>query len=125
LGIVHEDVLIKMFRYSIEGKVREWCRYFPPSSISSLKEFHAAFHTYCKEIFSTDFLYDECCEEFERLYFCHINKDENVSFEGTINQYGGFIEHADFSFETTKSSFLPYDVYDHLAFLNHVKEFSS
>jgi hypothetical protein len=43
LSIVHEDVLMKMFRYSLEGKAREWCRSFPPSSISSLKEFHAIF----------------------------------------------------------------------------------
>jgi hypothetical protein len=37
----------------------------PSSSISSLKEFHVAFHSYYKGIFSVEFLYEECCEEFE------------------------------------------------------------
>jgi hypothetical protein len=57
LGIVHEDVLLKMFRYSLEGKAREWCRYFPPSNISSLKEFHVSFHNYCKDIFPVESLF--------------------------------------------------------------------
>jgi hypothetical protein len=37
LGIHHEDVLMNMFMYSLEGDYREWYRSFPPASISSLK----------------------------------------------------------------------------------------
>jgi hypothetical protein len=37
LNIHQEDVLMKMFVYSLEGDAHEWYRSFPPSSISSLK----------------------------------------------------------------------------------------
>jgi hypothetical protein len=53
MDIIHEDVLMKMFRYSLEGKVREWCRYLPPSNISSLKEFHVIFNSYCKGMYAS------------------------------------------------------------------------
>jgi hypothetical protein len=76
-------------------------------------------------MYSANFLYDECCEEFEKLYFCHSNKDKNVSCEGTFHQDEDFIEHANFSLETAKSNLLPYDVYDHLIVLNPVKKKSS
>jgi hypothetical protein len=36
-GIHHEDVLMNMFMYSLEGDAREWYRSFPPASISSLE----------------------------------------------------------------------------------------
>jgi len=36
LNIHHEDVLMNMFMYSLEGDDREWYQSFPPSSISSL-----------------------------------------------------------------------------------------
>jgi hypothetical protein len=35
-------------------------------------DFHAAFHLFCKEIFSADLLYPECCHEFHLL-----NKDSD------------------------------------------------
>ena len=35
-GIVHEDALMKMFMYSLEGDACEWYKYLPASSISSL-----------------------------------------------------------------------------------------
>jgi hypothetical protein len=37
LDIHHEDVLMKMFMYSLEGDARGWYRSLPPSSISSLQ----------------------------------------------------------------------------------------
>jgi hypothetical protein len=40
LHIHHEDVLMKMFMYSLEGDARQWYRYLPLGSISSLKIFH-------------------------------------------------------------------------------------
>ena len=67
LKVIHEDVLIKMFRYSLEGVTCDWCRSLLPSSIFSLKQIHVAFHHYCKESFPIDFLYKKCCYEFDLL----------------------------------------------------------
>jgi hypothetical protein len=70
LQIIHEDVQIKLSRYSLEGISLDWCRSLPNASISSLAYFHAAFHSFCKRKFSVDLLYPECCHEFNLL-----NKD--------------------------------------------------
>jgi hypothetical protein len=48
LNISHEDVLMNMFMYSLEGDARDWYRSLPLSSISSLQEFHTVFHDHCK-----------------------------------------------------------------------------
>ena len=66
LEIVHEDVQIKLFRYSLEGIALDWCWSLPKASISSLEDFHV----FCKDQFPNDFLYHECCHEFSLL-----NKD--------------------------------------------------
>jgi hypothetical protein len=42
-------------------------RSLPIASIISLTDFHAAFHSFCKDKFSADFLYPECCHEFNLL----------------------------------------------------------
>jgi hypothetical protein len=73
LEIIHEDVQIKIFRYSLEGFSLNWCKSLPNASISSLANFHAAFHLFCKDIFSVDLLYPECCHDFNLL-----NKDPNI-----------------------------------------------
>jgi hypothetical protein len=65
LKVVHEDVLIKLFRYSLDGAARDWCRSLSIASISSLNQFHASFHLFCKEKFSTGLLYPECCHDFD------------------------------------------------------------
>jgi hypothetical protein len=64
LDINHEDVLMKMFVFSLEGDAREWYRSLPPSSISSLKEFHTVFHHRCERFFAREILLEGCCEEF-------------------------------------------------------------
>jgi hypothetical protein len=64
LGIHHEDVLMKMFMYSLEGEACEWFRSLLPSSISSLKYFHVAFNNHCKKYFSADLLFEHCYEQF-------------------------------------------------------------
>ena len=51
LSIHHEDVLMKMFMYSLEGFARQWYRILPTASISTLKDFHDAFYSYCKRIY--------------------------------------------------------------------------
>jgi len=84
LGIIHEDVLLKMFRYSLEGKAREWCRSLPPSSFSSLKDFHTAFHSYCKRIYPAKCLLNNCCEQFE--FKSSLNNNDQEGFGDGINQ---------------------------------------
>jgi hypothetical protein len=66
LGIVHEDVQIKLFRYSLEGIALDWCRSLPASSIHSLASFHYAFHLFCKDEFPAESLFEDCCDEFEK-----------------------------------------------------------
>ena len=73
LQIIHEDVQINLFRYSLEGFALNCCRSLPNASISSLANFHVAFHFFCKDIFSTDLLYLKCCHDFNLL-----NKDPNI-----------------------------------------------
>jgi hypothetical protein len=67
LEIVHEDVQIKLFKFSLEGTALDWCQSLPSASVSSLADFHAAFHLFCKEIYSADLLYPECCHDFNLL----------------------------------------------------------
>jgi hypothetical protein len=69
---------MKMFRsrfsgFSLEGIAHDWYRSLPIASIISLADFHAAFHLFCKGIFSADLLYSECCHDFNLL-----NKDPNI-----------------------------------------------
>ena len=47
LQIIHEDVQINFFRYSLEGFSLNWCWSLPNASISSLENFHVAFHLFC------------------------------------------------------------------------------
>ena len=62
-GFVHEDVLIKLFKFSLEEKAREWCQSLPAVSIHSLKDFHVAFNSYYEKIYSADLIFDNCCKE--------------------------------------------------------------
>ena len=57
LSIHHEDVLMKMFMYSLDGCARQWYITLPASSISSLKYFHDAFYSYCKRIYPAECLF--------------------------------------------------------------------
>jgi hypothetical protein len=62
--IHHEDVLMKMFVFSLDGDAREWYRSLPPASISSLEEFHAAFNKHCQRYYSSELICHNCCEEY-------------------------------------------------------------
>jgi hypothetical protein len=63
--IHHEDVLMKMFMFSLDGDVREWYQSLPPASISSLEQFHAAFNKHCQRYYSSELICHNCCEEYE------------------------------------------------------------
>ena len=73
LQVVHEDVQIQLFCFSLEGIARDWYWSLPITSIISLADFHAAFDVFCKGIFLDDFLFPECCHEFNLL-----NKNPNI-----------------------------------------------
>ena len=75
LNIHHEDALMKVFVYSLHGDARKWYHSLPAASISSLQEFHAAFHKYAKRYYSSDKLLEECCE----TYKFYIQQEEKCS----------------------------------------------
>jgi hypothetical protein len=68
LQVMHEDVQIRLFSFSLEGIARDWCRSLPIASISSLADFHAAFNSFCKDYFPAEHLFEECCNEFSLLH---------------------------------------------------------
>jgi hypothetical protein len=78
LQVVHEDVQIRALLFSLEGIARDWYWSLPIASINSLADFHAAFHLFCKGIFSADFLFPECCHEFNLLTKDSNNHEEYV-----------------------------------------------
>jgi hypothetical protein len=63
--IHHEDVLLNMFMFSLAGDACEWYHSLPPSSISSLGEFHAAFNRHCQKFYSSKLICHNCCEEYK------------------------------------------------------------
>ena len=75
--IHHEDVLLKMFMFSLAGDARKWYHSLPPASISSLGEFHAAFNRRYQKFYSSEFICHSCCEECEDS-----EQDMAVSHEG-------------------------------------------
>jgi hypothetical protein len=62
--IHHEDVLLKMFMFSLAGDARKWYHSLPPASISSLSEFHAAFIAYCQEFYPSELICHNCGEGY-------------------------------------------------------------
>jgi hypothetical protein len=85
LKVIHEDVLIKLFTYSLDGATRDWCRSLPVACITSLRHFHVAFRLFCKEKFAVDFLYQECCYEFDLLSKGSNSHKEYVAVEDTFH----------------------------------------
>jgi hypothetical protein len=61
LDVHHEDVLMKLFMFSLERDARLWYKSLPHSSIPSLKYFHTVFHQHCKRIYSAELLFEDCC----------------------------------------------------------------
>jgi hypothetical protein len=62
--IHHEDVLLKMFMFSLAGDARKWYHSLPPASISSLSEFHATFIAYCQEFYPSELICHNCGEGY-------------------------------------------------------------
>ena len=65
--------------------MRQWYRTLPPSSISSLKDFHDAFYLYCKRIYPVEFLFEDCC----RVYALYIQGLE-ADFSSSKDEASGY-----------------------------------
>jgi hypothetical protein len=50
-----------------DGSTDDWCISLPVACITSLRHFHVEFRLFCKDKFAADFLYQECCYEFDLL----------------------------------------------------------
>jgi hypothetical protein len=85
LQIVHGDVQIRLFGFSLEGISHDWYQSLPLSSVNSLVDFHAAFHVFCKDKFSDDFLYPKCCHGFNLLNKELDIHEEYVAVENTLH----------------------------------------
>jgi hypothetical protein len=84
--IHHEDVLLKMFMFSLAGDAREWYHSLPPASISSLREFHATFNRHCQKYYSSELICHNCCEEYrddvqDIVHSCERCEDEGHPLE--------------------------------------------
>ena len=82
LDIHHEDILMKMFMYSLDGDARKWYFSLPPSIISSLKDFHRVFNECCKRFYPFESIFHNCCEGYvecaqDLLVFSTEYKDKN------------------------------------------------
>ena len=78
LNIHHEDVLTKMFMYSLDGSARKWYINIPPSSISFLKYFHHTFNSYYKRIYPDECIFEDCCRGYA-LYMQSLEADFSSS----------------------------------------------
>ena len=116
LEIIHEDVKIKLFKCSLKGIALHWCWSLPDASISSLADFHAAFHVFCNGIFPADLLYPECCHEFS-LRYKDPNTQEKYVAAGDISHHDQEIadphydSHED-AFNTVSNSSIKNDCHD-------------
>jgi hypothetical protein len=75
--IHHEDVLLKMFMFSLVGDARKWYRSLPPATISSLSDFHAAFTTYCQRLYPPELICHNCCEGYHNSIQEKVVSDES------------------------------------------------
>ena len=62
---IHEDVLIKMFRFSLDEHDHEWCPSLLVASIHALKDFHMDFNSDYEKIYPVEILFEECCGKFK------------------------------------------------------------
>jgi hypothetical protein len=91
LNIMHEDVQIKLFRYSLKGAALDWCRSLPTASIHSLTDFHTTFNSFCKDYYPADCLYENYCEEFSLLHEASAGPVDHVCDEAfTVEESIGY-----------------------------------
>jgi hypothetical protein len=61
---VHKYVLIKMFKFYLEGDAPEWCKSLHAASIHSLKDFHNVFNAYYVKSYLSHLILGHCCKKF-------------------------------------------------------------
>jgi hypothetical protein len=81
---------MNMFIFSLEGDDHEWYRSFPPTTISSLEQFHAAFNMHCQNLYSSKIIWHCCYEEYK---YCVQDIDD--SYEGYENEEDSLDDHID------------------------------
>jgi hypothetical protein len=84
--IHHEDVLMKMFMFSLDVDAREWYHSLPPASISSLGEFHAVFNRHFQKYYSSELICHNYCEEYgdgvqDIVRSCEICENEGYTLD--------------------------------------------
>jgi hypothetical protein len=85
MKIIHEEVLIKLFVYSLDQSTHDCCISLPIACITSLRHFHPSFCLFCKDKFAVDFFYEECCYEFSLLSKGSNRLKEYVAVEDTFH----------------------------------------
>jgi hypothetical protein len=85
LDVYHEHALMKMFEYSLEGDSQQWYRFLLISRISSLEDFHVAFHSYCKRIYPAERLFYHCFEGYELYTQNFVDYSSSSANEGDEN----------------------------------------
>lgn len=78
-GIKHENTLMKLVFYSLDEDASVWYRALPQSSVTSSGDFHAAFNSFCKTLYLSKFLFEDCCEYFSCQQDCGYRADNKVS----------------------------------------------
>ena len=117
LDFYHEDVLMKMFMHSLDGDAHQWYFSLPHSSISSLKEFHSTFKEHYKMCFSIEFLFENCCEEFEKdiQHTVCISSDYKVEIDVSVEEIKEKSYHSFPSFSVLKEDFVDFSYDEKLA----------
>lgn len=64
-GIIHEDLKMKLFLFSLDLEARLWFKSLPLSSISSLKYFHSVFNSTCRTYYPHKFPFEGYCEYYD------------------------------------------------------------
>jgi hypothetical protein len=98
-GIHHEDVLMKMFMFSLVGDACEGYHSLPPTSISSLEQFHASFNMHCRNFYSSELICHNCCEEYKDRV-----QDIADSYKGCKNEKDALDEESNLSFPCSSTS---------------------
>jgi hypothetical protein len=84
--IQHEDVLLKMFMFSLAGDAREWYHSLPIANISSLGEFHAVFNAHCQRYYSSELICHNCCKEYRDGVQNIVRSCKNCEDEGYTSE---------------------------------------
>jgi hypothetical protein len=80
--IHHQDVLLNIFMFSLARDAHEWYHSFPPTSVSSLEQFHAAFNTHSQRYYSCKLIYHKYCEEYRDGVWDIVRSCERCEDEG-------------------------------------------